>query len=97
MLFLDRQMVLQVLYDHLDDKSKVLTKKRFKKVDVKDGGVEVTTEDGFVCTGDILVGADGIHSRVRREMCRIANGVSEEGISTSEETGKFHYLQLLEQ
>jgi 2-polyprenyl-6-methoxyphenol hydroxylase-like FAD-dependent oxidoreductase len=71
--FLDRQMVLQVLYDNIKDKTKVLTNKRVQKVHMTDAGVTVKTSDGSVYQGDILVGSDGIHSTVRDEMWRIAN------------------------
>lgn len=35
-------------------------------------GVQVTTSDGRRFAGDILVGADGVHSFVRQEMWRLA-------------------------
>lgn len=65
-------MFLQHLYDSIDQKNKVLTGKRVAGV-VKSDDISVTvkTEDGSVYEGDILVGADGIHSRVRREMSRL--------------------------
>ncbi|PSN72628.1 FAD/NAD(P)-binding domain-containing protein [Corynespora cassiicola Philippines] len=71
--FVDRQMLIQALYDNLKDKSKVLTSKGVAKVDQSSDGVRVTTQDGNNFSGDILVGADGIHSTVRREMWRIAD------------------------
>ncbi|GAB7352388.1 hypothetical protein MBLNU459_g2821t1 [Dothideomycetes sp. NU459] len=74
--FLDRQMMLQVLYDNIQDKTKVLTNKQVKRVDLQDDGVSVLTSDGNTYRGDILIGADGIHSSVRGEMWRIANEVS---------------------
>lgn len=36
------------------------------------GRVEVETEDGSTIYGDLIVGADGVHSRIRQEMQRIA-------------------------
>ncbi|KIX00081.1 uncharacterized protein Z518_10218 [Rhinocladiella mackenziei CBS 650.93] len=71
--FLDRQMVLQVLYDGIKDKTKVLTKKQVQKVELTEDGVMVKTSDNSTYHGDILVGADGIHSTVRGEMWRIAS------------------------
>lgn len=41
-----------------------------------DNGVQVTTDKGKVFKGDILVGADGIYSTVRKEMWRIGNQAS---------------------
>ncbi|KAL6406619.1 FAD-binding domain containing protein [Ilyonectria robusta] len=82
--FLDRQMVLQVLYDNIRDKTKILTKKHVQKVDMTDDGVVVKTSDGSSYKGDILIGADGIHSSVRGEMWRIANEISPGWIPSDE-------------
>ncbi|CAN9080337.1 unnamed protein product [Alternaria alternata] len=72
-VFVDRQMIIQVLYDKLPDKSKVLTNKGVTEVRQSTGGVEVVTADGETYHADILVGADGIHSTVREEMWRLAD------------------------
>ncbi|OBT70177.1 hypothetical protein VE03_00332 [Pseudogymnoascus sp. 23342-1-I1] len=66
--FLQRRDLLKVLYDHTPDKSKVHTSKRVCKVDHQDSGVVVHCEDGSKYSGDIIVGADGIHSTVRTLM-----------------------------
>ena len=66
-------MIIQVLYDKLPDKSKVLTNKGVTEVRQSTGRVEVVTADGETYHGDILVGADGIHSTVREEMWRLAD------------------------
>ncbi|KAL3461597.1 hypothetical protein BJX64DRAFT_260526 [Aspergillus heterothallicus] len=79
-LWCDRSTILQTVYDHIVDKSRLLTGKRVASVRHLEDGVEVTTADGSIYTGDILVGADGTHSRVREEMVRYANelGIGEE-------------------
>ncbi|KAL4999143.1 hypothetical protein BDV10DRAFT_193812 [Aspergillus recurvatus] len=76
----DRKMLLQTVHDHIADKSKLLAQKRIATVRHGDDGVEVVTTDGSTYQGDILVGADGTHSRVREEMVRHANerGVGQE-------------------
>ncbi|KAJ4214447.1 hypothetical protein NW759_010463 [Fusarium solani] len=84
--FLDRQVVLQVLYDNIKDKTKVLVNKRVDKVHTSDDGVVVKTSDGSSFEGHILVGADGIHSTVRGEMWRIANEMSPGWIPSDEHT-----------
>ncbi|CAG9986543.1 unnamed protein product [Clonostachys byssicola] len=71
--FLDRQMVLKVLYENVKDKSKILSSKRVNEVEMTDRGVIVKALDGSTYEGDILIGGDGIHSTVRSEMWRIAN------------------------
>lgn len=63
-------MLLQVLYDNLNFKDRVLTRKRVIRVDTVEGCVHVQAEDGSRYTGDIVVGADGVHSAVRKEMWR---------------------------
>ncbi|RGP62628.1 FAD binding domain-containing protein [Fusarium sporotrichioides] len=71
--FVDRQTVIQVLFDSLEHKERVLTSKRVNIVEHGENNVTVHTKDGSKYTGDIVVGADGIHSSIRKEMWRIAN------------------------
>ncbi|EKG11620.1 Monooxygenase FAD-binding protein [Macrophomina phaseolina MS6] len=93
-IFVDRQMVLQALYNHLKAKDKVLTNKRVVDVSLETGGVKVTTKDGTSYQGDILVGADGIHSHVRSEMWRIADQVKPGYIPESEHTASERVPQI---
>ncbi|KAJ9144948.1 FAD/NAD(P)-binding domain-containing protein [Pleurostoma richardsiae] len=72
-VFLDRQMVLQVLYENLRDKSKVLTEKRVTRVELSEKGATAFATDGSSYAGDIVIGADGIHSTVREEMWRLGD------------------------
>lgn len=81
-------MVLQVLYDNIKDKSKVMVNKRVQRVDMTDNGVTVLAQDGSIYKGDILVGADGIHSAVRGEMWRIADELSPGWISPKAGAGE---------
>ncbi|KAK0664378.1 FAD-dependent monooxygenase andE [Lasiodiplodia hormozganensis] len=85
-VFVDRQMALEVFYDHLRDKSKVLLDKRVLQVTPLETGVQVTTKDGSTYTGDILVGADGIHSTVRKEMWRLGDKLSPAYFPKSDQT-----------
>lgn len=68
--FLLRQDLLKVLSDSIPDSSKVHTSKRVFEVDHTDSGVTVHCKDGSKYAGDILFGADGIHSTVRSLMRR---------------------------
>ncbi|KAK2042816.1 FAD binding domain-containing protein [Colletotrichum somersetense] len=72
-LFFDRQWLLQVLYEQVQDKSCILIGKKVNRIDHNAGGVQVTTSDGETFDGSIVVGADGIHSSVRKELNRIAH------------------------
>ncbi|KAH7195692.1 hypothetical protein DER44DRAFT_814375 [Fusarium oxysporum] len=58
------------------DKSKILTNKRVVRTELANGGVHAVTSDGTIIAGDILVGADGVHSTVRSEMWRLAGRLS---------------------
>ncbi|KAF7554875.1 hypothetical protein G7Z17_g2592 [Cylindrodendrum hubeiense] len=51
--------------DHLENR-------QVKKIETSGSGVQVSTQDGQVHHGSIVIGADGIHSVLRREMSRIA-------------------------
>jgi 2-polyprenyl-6-methoxyphenol hydroxylase-like FAD-dependent oxidoreductase len=72
MIFIDRQMLMQVLARNVKRKNQILVGKRVTEVIPSADGVTVKTKDGDSYTGDILVGADGIHSVVRKEMWRLA-------------------------
>ncbi|KAI1323102.1 FAD/NAD(P)-binding domain-containing protein [Xylariaceae sp. FL0255] len=93
MVFFDRQMLLKVLYDNLKDKTPILLSKRVKKVIHSDNGVEVLTQDGGSFSGDILIGADGIHSTIRSEMRRIAELDSPKYFDKKEEDNVPCYYQ----
>ncbi|KAH7082317.1 FAD binding domain protein [Paraphoma chrysanthemicola] len=71
--FLEREEVLRTLYDNLKDKSKVNVAKRISKVDHNATEVIVLCEDGTAVSGDVLVGCDGVYSKVRQELWRISH------------------------
>ncbi|KAL3490080.1 hypothetical protein BJX62DRAFT_226170 [Aspergillus germanicus] len=73
--FLERRVLLDILYTSLSDPSRVLVGKTVVSVEQEhDGrnGMTVRTDDGSSYHGDLVVGADGVHSRVRRDMWRLA-------------------------
>lgn len=65
-MFLERRAYLQTLYDNLKDKSRVRAHVGLKSFAEDDKGVTVFTTTGEEVRGSILVGADGIHSTVRK-------------------------------
>lgn len=71
--FGERTKYLQVFYDELKSKSKVLLNKNITLVEESDNGVTVKCDDGTSYQGDILAGADGVRSKVRQELWRLAS------------------------
>jgi 2-polyprenyl-6-methoxyphenol hydroxylase-like FAD-dependent oxidoreductase len=70
---LDRQAVLKTLYESYPEKCNVHVGKKVIHVEPHEHGVRVKTDDGAVYYGDIVVGADGIHSQIRSEIWRLAD------------------------
>ncbi|KAK2749197.1 putative secondary metabolism biosynthetic enzyme [Myotisia sp. PD_48] len=83
-LLIERMRFIKALYDNLPDKSKILTEKKITNVEETEKQVKVFLEDGTVEEGDILVGADGVHSTVRTSMWNNANKIAPGTISASE-------------
>ncbi|THW83394.1 FAD/NAD(P)-binding domain-containing protein [Aureobasidium pullulans] len=92
--FSDRQDILQVLYDNLKDKSKVLVGKKLSLVRQQPNGVTVVCEDGSSYTGDILAGADGVNSKVRSEMWRLADEQDPELVKADKDSLECSYQCL---
>ncbi|KAL6237469.1 hypothetical protein BDW75DRAFT_228660 [Aspergillus navahoensis] len=67
---LTRQKLIEVLYRGLHDKSKVKVGQKVIKIQLHhDGrGVSVFTESGQEHIGDVVAGADGVHSTTRSQM-----------------------------
>jgi 2-polyprenyl-6-methoxyphenol hydroxylase-like FAD-dependent oxidoreductase len=86
-VFFDRRMLIAILYEKIKDKSKVITSERVQTVENGTSGVTVTTTSGQTYTGSILIGADGVHSKVRQEMWKAAQTVDPTWIDPSEESG----------
>ncbi|EME86943.1 uncharacterized protein MYCFIDRAFT_151927 [Pseudocercospora fijiensis CIRAD86] len=70
--FLDRQLVLRAAANTIKQQERLLLNKRLASIDHFDSGVKVHCEDGTSYSGDIVVGCDGVNSKVRSEMWRIA-------------------------
>ncbi|KAI0147395.1 FAD/NAD(P)-binding domain-containing protein [Xylariaceae sp. FL1272] len=73
MLFFDRRVFLDVLYGQLKQKEKVHCDSKVHHIEHLDKGVRVTTRDGQTHMGDIVIGADGIHSTIRKELYKTAD------------------------
>ncbi|OJD35345.1 fad binding domain protein [Diplodia corticola] len=66
--FMERQRVLEILYEGIKDKSRVLTGKTVCSVQSSSTHATITTADGDRLSCDFIVGADGVRSLVRREI-----------------------------
>lgn len=87
---MDRQKLLKILYNTLPDKTKIQLNKTVSRIDHRLGpksSVQVHTADGGVYEGDLVVGADGVHSRARAEMWRMASSRPQNEISEGERNG----------
>ena len=84
----ERRRFLGSLYDQLEDKSRILLKK--KVVEIRHVGDEVVVkcQDGSEFQGDLVVGADGIHSRTRVEMQRFAEETGPRGLMDRDKSSK---------
>lgn len=78
MVFLERRMVIDMLYRHIRQKDKVLTSRRVVDFEMDENSVSVKCQDGSVHRGSILIGADGIRSTVSRQMSQVS-GNSKKG------------------
>lgn len=89
MAFLNRQELLQILYDSFPKKSNIYVDKTVVRVEHKNQNcVLVHTQDGRSYKGDLVVGADGVHSCVRTQMWQIADKLRPGMIPIEEKKGK---------
>lgn len=69
---MERQRVLEILYDKIQDKSRIHTAKRVTSVENFPTHATITATDGSQLQASIVVGADGVHSVVRRAINALA-------------------------
>ncbi|EKG18706.1 Monooxygenase FAD-binding protein [Macrophomina phaseolina MS6] len=67
-IFVERCEALRILHSHVKNKHNIHSLTSIESYHESDNGVSVTTSDGRVVHGSILLGADGIHSTVRSLM-----------------------------
>ena len=61
------------IFEKVEDKIETIFGTRVDRIEQKEGGVSVTFENGTGRDFDLVVGADGLHSRVRELVFGAAN------------------------
>jgi FAD dependent monooxygenase len=67
-ILFDRQKCVTHLYENLPDQSRIRTNARVERIEHTETGVKVFLTDGTFEEGDLVIGADGVHSLVRQLM-----------------------------
>ncbi|KAJ9481899.1 hypothetical protein VN97_g11557 [Penicillium thymicola] len=87
--FLDRQKMLEILYENYPDHRNIRLGERVTKIESCGNEAIVRTSKGSVYRGNLIVGADGVHSKVRQEIWntleRTSSGVTTERSSLTVE------------
>jgi len=76
----ERRVFLKSLYDQLENKERVLLNKKVLGIEHVGDEVIVRCQDGSEYRGNLVVGADGIHSKTRGEMKRYAEEFGPPGL-----------------
>jgi 2-polyprenyl-6-methoxyphenol hydroxylase-like FAD-dependent oxidoreductase len=87
--------VLRVLYENLKDKSKIELQKRILQVDHNAEGVIAICEDGTAVAGDVLVGCDGVNSKIRHELWRLSQEAEPDSIIADDQKTMFAEYRCL--
>lgn len=89
--FMERQQLLEILHESIPDKSKIHVNKVVTRVEQTESGAQVHTADGHVYEADMVVGADGVHSKVLREMWRMMGQKVLNGMAESESKSELNH------
>jgi 2-polyprenyl-6-methoxyphenol hydroxylase-like FAD-dependent oxidoreductase len=95
-IFVDRPTLLKKLYENIRHKDKILLQKRLIRLEQGASGVRVITQDECSYDGDIVVGADGMNSAVRKHMHRLASISSPGYFATDEYSSEWNYCLFSE-
>lgn len=77
-----------MLYSTLPNQSRVKTGKHVVEINEDEHGVQVRLADGTYERGDIVVGADGVHSKVRELMWEHVNALPPSKMPKAHKVGK---------
>ncbi|KAH7078980.1 hypothetical protein BKA63DRAFT_255465 [Paraphoma chrysanthemicola] len=88
-ILFDRQKCVTHLYENLPDQSMIRTSARVERIEQDDNGVKVWLTDGTFEEGDMVIGADGVHSLVRDLMWDYAEKTDPGSIPESDKKSLF--------
>ncbi|KAK0644427.1 hypothetical protein B0T16DRAFT_331705 [Cercophora newfieldiana] len=95
-LTIERRQFLQTLYDTLIHKDRIHEHARVKEIVEGNGTAKVLLDDGTEHRGDLVIGADGVHSLVRELMWKKANETIDGYIPAAEKrTMKTTYVAII--
>lgn len=93
--FVEREAVLRVLHENLKDKSKIKLQMRISQVDHNADEVVAICEDGTAVAGDVLVGCDGVNSKIRHELWRLSQELEPDSVITRDQKTMFTEYKCL--
>jgi FAD dependent monooxygenase len=94
-LLFDRQTCVAHLFGGLPDQSVIKLNKRVEKIEHTENGVRALLTDGTMEEGDIVIGADGVHSIVRSQMWYYASASEPETVPESDKSALFSEYDAL--
>jgi FAD dependent monooxygenase len=83
------------LFGGLPDQSVIKLNKRVEKIEHTENGVRALLTDGTMEEGDIVIGADGVHSIVRSQMWYYASASEPETVPESDKSALFSEYDAL--
>jgi 2-polyprenyl-6-methoxyphenol hydroxylase-like FAD-dependent oxidoreductase len=83
------------MYDRLPNKRKVLERARVERVITENSTIRLVLADGREFSGDLLVGADGVHPKVRELIWDNATRIALSMIPYTEKQGRVYTLRPL--
>lgn len=84
----NRYDLVSILHNHIREKSRLLVNQKVVRIDGLEDKVVVHTAAGDVFEAQMIVGADGVHSAVRREMWRNAEMAGPGAIPEEDKKGE---------
>lgn len=86
-----RHELITVLFTRFPQRDKIMTDHRVSNIDLDSQGVTVHCDNGASFKGDIVVGADGVHSTIRSEMWKHASKLAPDAFTPKDKVMTAEY------